>query len=282
MPPIKTLSAREVLQAAASKSSSKASVVKQRTTRPQTVPPQKKQVSKNSATATQLSATEFIAAASKAKKSSAVKAKSSAKTESKAAQKPTSATTSTRSSVKAAVQATLFGEEVSSPQKPRKTPVQKVGRKSISPIIKPKAAQKIAVSTKAREPIETTKLSASAANDSTTKIVKVKRSRVPKDFAQTYGENIKQRTSEVLPARERKARKTAAEREQRRALMTPDDDILQRLARAQTTTTKVKKMPLRRSKNWQSRCGKCGVVTTFSTVASLCSRCGAIAVRVLD
>ncbi|HEX8834356.1 MAG TPA: hypothetical protein VF719_09145, partial [Abditibacteriaceae bacterium] len=90
---------------------------------------------------------------------------------------------------------------------------------------------------------------------------------------------------------EKRARRDAAAREKLRELMTPSDELMRRLARAgaitstgasfeddETAVRRMNKAP-RRSRRWESRCGKCGVNTTFSTIAGLCSRCGAIAVR---
>ena len=114
-----------------------------------------------------------------------------------------------------------------------------------------------------------------------TQLPKAKRSRVPKDFADKYSAPQKERkVVAALPIAEKKARKTAQQREQQRQLMTPDDDLVQRLSRV--ATVKVAPSKPRRKAQWESRCGKCGVTTTFSTPAALCAKCGAIAVRVLD
>lgn len=112
---------------------------------------------------------------------------------------------------------------------------------------------------------------------------RAKRSRVPKDFAEKYSTPQKERkVIAPFPVVAKKARKTADERAKIRQLMMPDDDLIQRLARSQTLSTKVKVAPQRHTKNWESRCGKCGTTTTFSTPAALCGKCGAITVRVLD
>lgn len=109
---------------------------------------------------------------------------------------------------------------------------------------------------------------------------------MPADLAERYGENRKERkVVEAAPVVEKKARKTAEQREKLRQLMTPDDDILQRLACAASGSSRPaprqKKAKLLKSE-WESRCGKCGMAAVFSTPAALCTKCGAIAVRVLD
>ena len=115
---------------------------------------------------------------------------------------------------------------------------------------------------------------------------KVKRTRVPADLAERYGENRKERkVAEPSPVAQKKARKTAEQREKLRQLMTPDDDILQRLARAAAGSSRPaprQKKATRSKAEWESRCGKCGVTAVFSTPAALCMKCGAITVRVLD
>lgn len=115
---------------------------------------------------------------------------------------------------------------------------------------------------------------------------KVKRTRVPADLAERYGENRKERkVAEPSTVAQKKARKTAEQREKLRQLMTPDDDILQRLARAAAGSSRPaprQKKATRSKAEWESRCGKCGVTAVFSTPAALCMKCGAITVRVLD
>ncbi len=117
----------------------------------------------------------------------------------------------------------------------------------------------------------------------TASLPKAKRSRVPADFADKYsGPRKERKVVAPIPTVEKKARKTAQQREKLRQLMTPDDDIVQRLARAANTTSKMPAHKPRRKAQWESRCGKCGVVATFTTPAAVCAKCGAIAVRVLD
>ena len=113
---------------------------------------------------------------------------------------------------------------------------------------------------------------------------KAKRSRIPTDFADKYsGPQKERKIVAALPTVEKKARKTTQERENLRRLMTPDDELVQRLSRVATTmnVSNSSRKP-RRKAHWESRCGKCGVTATFFTPAALCAKCGAIAVRVLD
>jgi hypothetical protein len=119
----------------------------------------------------------------------------------------------------------------------------------------------------------------------------VRRSRVPADLAVQYGEKeARRKPSAAAQEKIRRARLDAREREQRRQLMTPDDDLMKRLARAGAITTAPgtqldeenalhRPKAARRSRKWESRCGKCGVSSTFATPVGLCARCGAIAVR---
>jgi DnaJ-class molecular chaperone len=79
--------------------------------------------------------------------------------------------------------------------------------------------------------------------------------------------------------------------------MTPDDDLMRRLARAGAiapspgaengsanganghAARRNGVVTVRRPRKWESRCGKCGGAGTFKAAAGLCPRCGAIAVR---
>jgi len=153
--------------------------------------------------------------------------------------------------------------------------------------VKTPVAKRLAIAADATSDAASDAASAtSVADKSNLNAPKAKRPRVPADFAERYGENRKDRkVTAALPVAEKKARKTAEQREKLRQLMTPDDDILQRLARAASGSSRPAPRPKKatRSKSeWESRCGKCGITTTFSTPAALCAKCGAIAVRVLD
>jgi hypothetical protein len=75
--------------------------------------------------------------------------------------------------------------------------------------------------------------------------------------------------------------------------MTPDDELLARLARAgmiasslapETANGQPAARPrstagMRRPRKWEWRCGKCGAVSTFKSAAGICAECGAIVVR---
>jgi hypothetical protein len=127
-----------------------------------------------------------------------------------------------------------------------------------------------------------------------TPVVKGTRKRAPKDLALQYGEKAGKRAPKKEPALARRKRMKAEERERLRQMMAPSDELMQRLARAGAITSTVvamedeteeaqagqKKQPaVRRSRRWESRCGKCGTVGEFKSAAGLCARCGAIAVR---
>jgi hypothetical protein len=133
----------------------------------------------------------------------------------------------------------------------------------------------------------------SKAEPATTGVTKVRRARVPSDFAAQYGEtDRKKKRAFKETATARKARRNAEERERLRAIMIPDDNLLQRLARLGAIAPSAgdtngsnghggrRNAPtVRRSRKWESRCGKCVVAGTFKAAAGVCSRCGAIAVR---
>lgn len=151
-------------------------------------------------------------------------------------------------------------------------------------IVRPKSAPKAATKLNESAQLSLENSVTNAANANGTP--KAKRTRVPANFAETYGENRKERKEvAALPAVEKKRRKTAKERADLQRLMTPDDDIFQRLARSAPSipsrSSRKGAVKLRKFE-WESRCGKCGFSEVFATPAALCSRCGAIAVRVLD
>lgn len=113
---------------------------------------------------------------------------------------------------------------------------------------------------------------------SPTKAKSSRRSRVPDNLAEQYGQNLSRRPAEPPPTASPRKRRTAAEREQRRQLMAPDPGLLQRLARVNDAASKsAKRVP--RPRGWQFHCGRCGTRTGFQTPAGLCPGCGAIAVR---
>lgn len=151
------------------------------------------------------------------------------------------------------------------------------GKKSVALPVKP---------VRVRKKTESPKTLLQAADGTTA--VRAKRARVPADLAQQYGEKAARKApAPKETAAARKARRNAEERAKLRELMTPDEELIQRLARLRGEVTpvsngKTKTASTRRSRSWESRCGKCGTNSTFKTAAALCTKCGAIAVRVLD
>jgi len=123
--------------------------------------------------------------------------------------------------------------------------------------------------------------------------VKATRKRAPKDLALQYGEKATKRAPAKEPAVARRKRMKTSERERMREMMAPSDELMERLARAGAITSTMvttevdgddeaddaKPKVARRSRRWESRCGKCNTVSEFKTAAALCPNCGAIAVR---
>lgn len=166
-------------------------------------------------------------------------------------------------------------------------------RKSVAPKATTTAAQPKATSAGGRSASKNPTQKVKAA-DATQTVTKVRRARVPADFAAQYGEtDRKKKRAPKETATARKARRNAEERERLRAIMTPDDNLLQRLARLGAiapsaddgngsnahTPRRNGLQTMRRPRKWESRCGKCGVAGTFKAAAGVCGRCGAIAVR---
>lgn len=121
---------------------------------------------------------------------------------------------------------------------------------------------------------------------------KARRVRAPKNLAEQYGEKTgRTPRSGKTEAASRRARRDAQARERLQKLMTPDEDLIRRLARAGAITSPASddtdarriaarsKKP-RRARHWDWRCGKCGAKERFASAAALCGRCGAIAVRI--
>lgn len=108
--------------------------------------------------------------------------------------------------------------------------------------------------------------------------VKARKPRVPKDLATQYGEKTTTRTEIAPPAVETpKKRLSKTAREARRALIKPNESLLERLARAsQIAPRKTKAEP--RGKGWKFQCGRCGATSYFQTPGALCD-CGTIAVK---
>lgn len=273
MPPIKTLSAADALR----DSSSKSTLINSRAPKKLTG----KTIAKPTTSA--LTSAQFLQVATK----KSIK-KRSDKSEEGAETKPVKAT-STRSVARLSLLSSAVSTDQKRAQKvaepkpvkaktPQTAPQKKLIESKV--VLKKTAVKKTSLPKTDSSKTDSLKI-INVTSLTTPKTTKARRPRVPKDLATTYGENVKER-AEIVPIKVRRARKTAQQREQRRALMTPDDDILQRLARSHTVSTSIKRAPKRHSKKWESRCGKCGVVTAFETNAALCSRCGAIAVRIVD
>ncbi len=112
---------------------------------------------------------------------------------------------------------------------------------------------------------------------------KLRRSRVPGNLAQIYGESAARRDPGAAPPAQelKKPRRDARARELRRAAMQADG-ALQRLSQVEAATLIVSEdsqAPTRRGRTWLEACGKCGTRSTFRTAGALCPLCGAICLR---
>ena len=108
--------------------------------------------------------------------------------------------------------------------------------------------------------------------------VKARKPRTPKDLGTQYGAKTSARP-EIAPLEIEapKKRLSRTEREARRALIKPNEGLLERLARAsQISAAKPKSEP--RGKGWKFACGRCGATSYFQTPGGLCA-CGTIAVK---
>lgn len=144
------------------------------------------------------------------------------------------------------------------------------GTPAPQPTAIPKAKRTIQTAKRVPQNSEVSAPSASAPS-----ALKAKRSRVPKDLAQQYGAVSEEAPRVVAPIGEApRKRLTRAERAARSQLVRPDDDVLQRLARAGEVARPMQK----RGRGWEFECGFCGRTTRFQTPGALCE-CGAIAVR---
>jgi len=152
-------------------------------------------------------------------------------------------------------------------------------KKAVAPApqksVKPKAVVTSKVSAAAKKP---------AALHATKK-------RAPKDLAMQYGEVVNAARAPIAAAAPRK-RRNAASRAKLQAVITPDDGLMQRLARAGSISSShvaansddeadqpMRALSTRRSRKWETLCGKCGASAQYSTSAALCVKCGAILVR---
>lgn len=113
---------------------------------------------------------------------------------------------------------------------------------------------------------------------------KARRTRVPADLAAQYGEKVNSKAQERAVVSDapkaRRPRRNAADKAKLQELLRPDDDILARLARANSIGATKKRAPSRRSKTWKARCGRCGTACECAVPAALCTKCGAILMRV--
>jgi hypothetical protein len=164
----------------------------------------------------------------------------------------------------------------------------KVAATKTAPLAKNKAGKKAVAKTVGKKSTQDTKRSAS---ESKTSEVKTKRSRAPRDLMEQYqAAGEKKRTRKVVAVAledAKRKRLDARARELRRQIISPSDEVVQRLARSGAiVTASTSELPLRRpvslkrrSRKWEHRCGKCGSSSKFNTAAGLCARCGTIMIR---
>jgi rubrerythrin len=156
---------------------------------------------------------------------------------------------------------------------------------TVPPVEPPAAKVKPAKAPKPPVPASKTPVPAPAkpakAEEKTVSAKRGRRSKIPDNLAEQYGQNLSRRAAtapvEVESESPRK-RMTREEREKRRQLMAPDPGLLQRLARAHAAASTA---PKRASKprGWELRCGRCGTVTRFTTPGAVCPKCGAIGLK---
>ncbi len=113
---------------------------------------------------------------------------------------------------------------------------------------------------------------------------KPRRSRVPGNLAQMYGESAAKRDPAAAPIVEepRKTRRDAKTRELRRAVIGVPESLRERLSQSVASALIVGEefeAPTRRGRTWQEACGKCGTRSTFRTPGALCPTCGTICLR---
>lgn len=105
---------------------------------------------------------------------------------------------------------------------------------------------------------------------------KAKRSRAPRDLAAQYGAAPEtEMAPRIAEKNAPRKRLTRAEKEARTQLLTPDEELMQRLQQANAVEVK---QPARRGRGWEFECGRCGRISRFQTAGAICE-CGAIAVR---
>lgn len=125
----------------------------------------------------------------------------------------------------------------------------------------------------------------------TTPILKATKKRAPRDLANQYGAGDDTTVRAVAAVPAPRKRRNAATRAKLQAVITPDDALLLRLARAGAISSShvsengsggeksFRSSAKRRSRKWETRCGKCGVSAQYAAAAALCVKCGAILVR---
>jgi len=110
---------------------------------------------------------------------------------------------------------------------------------------------------------------------------KKRRVKIPENLAEQYGQSLSKRVESgaVVTAPEEEAPKkrlNRAERQARRELMNPDDDLRARLERAHNAVPVARKE--KRPRGWRFDCGRCGQTSFFQTNGAICS-CGALAIK---
>jgi len=110
---------------------------------------------------------------------------------------------------------------------------------------------------------------------------KKRRVKIPVNLAEQYGQSLSKRveTGAVVSAPEEETprkRLNRAERQARRELMNPDDDLRARLERAHNAVPSAPKE--KRPRGWRFDCGRCGQTSFFQTTGAICS-CGALAIK---
>jgi len=110
---------------------------------------------------------------------------------------------------------------------------------------------------------------------------KKRRVKIPVNLAEQYGQSLSKRVEGgALPAAPEeeapKKRLNRAERQARRELMNPDDDLRARLERAHNAIPVARKE--KRPRGWRFDCGRCGQTSFFQTNGAICS-CGALAIK---
>jgi hypothetical protein len=152
---------------------------------------------------------------------------------------------------------------------------------------KPTSAKTKAVASKAAKPVLQKMAVAAAAVVKPATMTgkgenKAKRARVPVDLAAQYGERVNDKAAarvDAIETKTRRPRRDAAARAKLKELLRPDESVVERLARLHSAGTTRPRAVSRRSKHWETRCGKCGTAGKFAGAATLCARCGTILIR---